>query len=203
MTAEGQSDKTASDMEVRMKQRCVIESLHAEKNVPNDIHWHLLSVYGDQTVDVSTLRRWVACFSSGDSDVQDKPRSGRPWTAVLKSVLISSSAPISGLRLGNCVQSWILLQFSCNMITQGPIQVWRSQSILSSLAGQSYHTHRTVRIWHLVTSICLGRWKMDCVRNIFLATTPLYELWNSGPPPLEQIFMSAACRLLFIDGESA
>ena len=70
-TAEGQSD-----MEVRMKQRCVIEFLHAEKIAPNDIHRRLLNVYGDQTVDVSTVRRWVARFSSGDSDVKDKPRSG-------------------------------------------------------------------------------------------------------------------------------
>ena len=72
----------ASDMEVRMKQRCVIEFLHAEKIAPNDIHRRLLNVYGDQTVDVSTVRRWVARFSSGDSDVKDKPRSGRPCTAV-------------------------------------------------------------------------------------------------------------------------
>jgi hypothetical protein len=33
-------------------------------------------------VDVSTLRRRVARFSSGDSDVKDKPRSGWPCTAV-------------------------------------------------------------------------------------------------------------------------
>jgi len=57
MTAEGQSDKIASDMEVRMKQRCVIEFLHADKNAPNDIHRRLLNVYGDQTVDVCTVRR--------------------------------------------------------------------------------------------------------------------------------------------------
>jgi len=82
MTAEGQSDKMASDMEVRMKQRYVIEFLHAEKIAPNDIHRRLLNVYGDQTVDVSTVRRWVVRFSSGDSDVKDKPRSGRPCTAV-------------------------------------------------------------------------------------------------------------------------
>ena len=81
MTAEGQSDRMASDMEVRMKQRCVTEFLHAEKIAPNDIHRCLL-VYGDQTVDVSTVRRWVARFNSGDSDVKDKPRSGRPCTAV-------------------------------------------------------------------------------------------------------------------------
>jgi len=82
MKAEGQSDKMASDMEVHMKQRFVIEFLHAEKIAPNDIHRHLLNVYGDQTVDVSTVRWWVAHFSSGDSDVKDKPRSRRPCTAV-------------------------------------------------------------------------------------------------------------------------
>jgi len=37
---------------------------------------------GDQTVDVSTVRRRVARFSSGDSDVQNTPRSGWPCTAV-------------------------------------------------------------------------------------------------------------------------
>ena len=82
MTAEGQFDKMESDMEVRMKQRCVSEFLQAEKIAPNDIHRRLLNVYGDHTVDVSTVRWWVACFSSGNSDTKDKPRSGRPRTAV-------------------------------------------------------------------------------------------------------------------------
>jgi hypothetical protein len=54
MTVEGQPDKMASDMEVRMKQRCVIEFLHAEKkNAPSDIHLPLLNDY--QTVDVRTF----------------------------------------------------------------------------------------------------------------------------------------------------
>jgi len=66
MTAEGQSDKMVSNMEVRMKQRCVIEFLHAEKISPSDIHRHLLHIYRDQTVDDSTVRWWLACFSSGD-----------------------------------------------------------------------------------------------------------------------------------------
>jgi len=72
----------AFDMEVHMKERCVIESLHAEKIAPNDIHRRLLNVYRDQTMDVCTVRRWVARFSSGSSDVKDKPCSGRPCTAV-------------------------------------------------------------------------------------------------------------------------
>jgi len=82
MTAEGQTDKMASDMEVRMKQRCVIEFLHGEKITPNDIHRRLLNVCGNQTVDVSTVKRWMTRCISGDSDVKDKPRSVRPCTAV-------------------------------------------------------------------------------------------------------------------------
>jgi len=38
MEAEGQSDKMAIDMKVRMKQRGVIGFLHAEKMAPTDIH---------------------------------------------------------------------------------------------------------------------------------------------------------------------
>ena len=43
-----------------MKQRCVIK--HTEKMTPTDIHLHLLNVYGDQTMDVSTVRQWVMHF---------------------------------------------------------------------------------------------------------------------------------------------
>ena len=53
-----------------------------KKIAPNYIHRRLLDVYGDQTMDVSTVRRWVARFSSGYSDVKDESRSGRPCTAV-------------------------------------------------------------------------------------------------------------------------
>ena len=55
MAAEGQSDKTASDMEVCMKQMCVTEFLHVEKMAPTDVHQRLMNVYGDQTMDVSTV----------------------------------------------------------------------------------------------------------------------------------------------------
>ena len=67
MAAEGQSDRMASDMDVHMKQKCVNEFLHAETMAPTDIYWYLLNTDGDQTVDVSTVRWWVVCFSSGDS----------------------------------------------------------------------------------------------------------------------------------------
>jgi len=38
LAAEGQCDKLVSDVEVNMKQRCVIEFLHEEEVAPTDIH---------------------------------------------------------------------------------------------------------------------------------------------------------------------
>ena len=52
MTAEEQSDKIVSDVEVHMKQRCVIEFFHVEKVALIDIHQCLLKLYRDQTVGV-------------------------------------------------------------------------------------------------------------------------------------------------------
>ena len=54
-----------------------------KKIVPIGIHQSLLNVYGDQIVDVSAVRRLDGVyFSSGDSYVEDKPRSRQPCTAV-------------------------------------------------------------------------------------------------------------------------
>ena len=68
MAAEGQSDTMVSAIEVRMKERCGIEFLHVEKMAPTDFHGCLLNIYGDQAVDVSTVRQWVVCFSSDSND---------------------------------------------------------------------------------------------------------------------------------------
>jgi len=46
--------------DVRFKQRAVIEFLNAEKVPPIKIHRRIQAVYGDQCVDVSTVRRWVS-----------------------------------------------------------------------------------------------------------------------------------------------
>ena len=45
----------ASDVEVHMKQKAVTEFLHEEKMAPNDIHSHLLNIWKEKTVDVSTV----------------------------------------------------------------------------------------------------------------------------------------------------
>lgn len=53
----------ATDMEAHMKQKCAAEFLYVEKMAPTDIHQCLLNIYGDQMVDVNTVRWW--CLSSG------------------------------------------------------------------------------------------------------------------------------------------
>ena len=70
--------------DVRFKQRAVIEFLTMEKVPPIEIHRRTQAVYGDQCVDVSTIRRWLRRFTDGaleQADLSDKARSGRPVTA--------------------------------------------------------------------------------------------------------------------------
>jgi len=62
MAAEGQSDRIAFDMEVDLKKRCVVKFLHVEEMAPTDTYQCLLNIFGEQTVDVSTVRRWVVHF---------------------------------------------------------------------------------------------------------------------------------------------
>ena len=75
--------KMATDMELCIKQKCVTEILQAEEIAPTDIHLHLLNVYGDQSMDVSTeavdgtFQQWHEI----DSDMKDKPCSGQSYTA--------------------------------------------------------------------------------------------------------------------------
>ena len=69
--------------DVRFEQRAVIEFLTAENVPPTEIHRRMQAVYGDQLVDVSTLRRWVKQFKDGElgqTDLSDKTRSRRPVT---------------------------------------------------------------------------------------------------------------------------
>ena len=73
MAVEGHSDKMMSDMEVWVKQKRGTEFLHEETVAPTNIQWFLLSIYGHQTVGVSTMRQWLVHFSSDDGSLNDQP----------------------------------------------------------------------------------------------------------------------------------
>jgi len=69
------------------KQRAVIEFLFMEGESAANIHRRLVNVYGEDSLDVSTVRRWIRRIKGdyerkGQCDLNDKPRSGRPASAV-------------------------------------------------------------------------------------------------------------------------
>jgi hypothetical protein len=92
------------------------------KNAPNDIHRRLLNVYGDLRVYVSTVRQWMVRFSSGNSDVKNKPRSGLPCTAVTPWNEERLDQLISGLRLGTVYRSEYWFQCAGNNGGNGILQ---------------------------------------------------------------------------------
>jgi len=95
-TAEGHSDKMVPDMEVHMKQGYVTEFIHVEKNCT---HWHSLT-FAEllSRLDSGYEYSEVVGFSSGDSDMKDKPCTRQLYTAVTmcneERFTISSSVQI-------------------------------------------------------------------------------------------------------------
>ena len=69
-----------ADIDVRIRQRSVIEFLTAEGEMPIRILEMLKNVYGDATVDVSTVRRCVRRCKEAEeqTSLADETRSGRP-----------------------------------------------------------------------------------------------------------------------------
>jgi len=66
--------------DIQFKQHAVIEFLTTEKVPPIEIHRRMHAVYGDQCIDVSTVRCWVRLFKDGElgqADLNDKTRSGQ------------------------------------------------------------------------------------------------------------------------------
>jgi len=62
--------------DIWFKQCAVTEFLTVEKVPPTEIHRRMPVVYGDQCVDVSTVRRWVRRLDGemGQADLSDKTR---------------------------------------------------------------------------------------------------------------------------------
>lgn len=77
-------ESSALTMSTHLKQRAVIEFLTAEGVNPTIIHRRLEAVYGEDTVDRSTVNRWAIRFRTikiGKGTIEDKPRTGRSVSA--------------------------------------------------------------------------------------------------------------------------
>ena len=64
------------------KQKAVIEFLLKEGIAAKEISDRLRNVYGESALSYRTVRKWVTEFKGDRSDIVDKPRSGRPSSAV-------------------------------------------------------------------------------------------------------------------------
>ena len=68
------------DMSMRLKQRAVTEFLSAENVTPAEIHRRLQAMYGEDTVNRTTVNLWAIKFRECEpcrANIVDKPRSGR------------------------------------------------------------------------------------------------------------------------------
>ena len=68
-------------MSMRLKQRAVTEFLSAENVMPAEIHRRLQAVYGEDTVNRTTVNRWANKFrecETGLANIVDQLRNGRP-----------------------------------------------------------------------------------------------------------------------------
>ena len=73
-------NRSSSDL---LKQRAVIEFLSCEGVQPIEIPHRLEAGYGDETMDVSNVRKWVLRAKSserGQMNIHDAERPGRPVT---------------------------------------------------------------------------------------------------------------------------
>ena len=57
---------------------CLLFLFNLGKTAVEAKEW-IAQAYGDNCVGASTCREWFAKFKKGDFDLQDKPRSGRPY----------------------------------------------------------------------------------------------------------------------------
>jgi transposase len=73
----------AAVLDVRQKQRGLIEFLCCENETVGNIHKRLKNVQGGDAVGRSTVSRWARRLSgeSGHANIRGSPRTGRPHTA--------------------------------------------------------------------------------------------------------------------------
>ena len=68
-------------MSTTLKQHAATEFLSGENVTPAEIHRHLEGVYGEDTVNRTTVNRWAIKFREcepGRANIVDQPRCGRP-----------------------------------------------------------------------------------------------------------------------------
>src|SRR3981081_4261176 len=72
----------ADHADIGFRQKAVIEFLFNEGIAAKQISDRLKNIYKESALSHVTVKRWLDHFKSGRTDINDKPRSGRPASAV-------------------------------------------------------------------------------------------------------------------------
>ncbi|GJQ67846.1 hypothetical protein Trydic_g16610 [Trypoxylus dichotomus] len=81
--------RKVADIDARIRQRSVIESLNAEDEPPIRIHERLKNVYGDVTVDLNTIDDEFVAVER-QTLLADEKWTGRSLTVVLQAIFNES-----------------------------------------------------------------------------------------------------------------
>jgi histone-lysine N-methyltransferase SETMAR len=105
------------------RQKAVVEFLTKEGNTAKNISDRLKTVYGDNCLSYASVKRWVVHFKNGESDICDKPRSGRPPSVATPE----KKASVDGLIRNN-------RRISCRVIADSVgISLGTAQTIVAEL----------------------------------------------------------------------
>ena len=72
----------ADHADIGFRQKAVIEFLFNEGIAAKQISDRLKNIYKESALSHATVKQWLDHFKSGRTDINDKPRSGRPASAV-------------------------------------------------------------------------------------------------------------------------
>lgn len=105
------------------RQKAVIEFLTKEGVSAKNISDRLKIVYGENCLGYASVKRWVVHFKNGNTDITDKPRSGRP----LSAATAENKASVDGLIRND-------RRISCRIIANSVgISVGTAQAIVAEL----------------------------------------------------------------------
>ena len=124
-----------ADIDVRIRQRSVTEFLTAEGGMPIRIYERLQNVYGDATVDVCTVRRWVRRCREAEKQTRlaDETRSVRPATAVTPGNTQRVDDIIRGDRRVKTDELCRILSFSKGTFRRSSVRATKGSSSWDSL----------------------------------------------------------------------
>jgi transposase len=55
--------------------------------MPKEIHSKFIKVYGDSSPSFLTIKKWVAEFKRGRTNLEDDPHEGRPKSATTSEII--------------------------------------------------------------------------------------------------------------------